>query len=429
MDEIVERVRQETGHRYAAELVYCSRSGPPHVPWLEPDVNDRMSSSSQARRAGAWWSCRSASSPTTWRSSTTSTPRQRRPPRSWGSASPAPPPPGSTPGSSRWSATCCVERAAVERGVAGDPARSPSARQPAVVGRLPGRLLRQPARSAAGAVRSGLSVPRRPRRRLLGPRRPGERGPARRPPWSAERRRDGVEVADTKSSPIDVVTEADRAAEDLIRERLPGARGPETGSSARRARRDTSASGDHLGGRPDRRHRQLPLRHPAVRRLDRRASGRRGRRRRGRGRRQGGGFTAARGGGARPRRPAGPGPRPVAPTGRAAGARPASATSATPGWRRPRPCTSCSAEVRDIRRMGSAALDLCCRGLPDAPTPTSRRGSTTGTSPPAGWSPRRPAARRRGARGGRQATAWWPRRPDGFDELLAVVEDCGFLAS
>ncbi|PYI65164.1 hypothetical protein CVV68_19300 [Arthrobacter livingstonensis] len=23
-------------------LVYCSRLGPPHVPWLEPDVNDRM---------------------------------------------------------------------------------------------------------------------------------------------------------------------------------------------------------------------------------------------------------------------------------------------------------------------------------------------------------------------------------------------------
>jgi ferrochelatase len=42
MDEIVERVRQETGLRYAHELVYCSRSGPPHVPWLEPDVNDRM---------------------------------------------------------------------------------------------------------------------------------------------------------------------------------------------------------------------------------------------------------------------------------------------------------------------------------------------------------------------------------------------------
>jgi ferrochelatase len=39
---IGERVRQETGHRYAAELVYCSRSGAPHVPWLEPDVNDHL---------------------------------------------------------------------------------------------------------------------------------------------------------------------------------------------------------------------------------------------------------------------------------------------------------------------------------------------------------------------------------------------------
>ncbi|MGZ8737598.1 MAG: ferrochelatase [Nocardioides sp.] len=42
MEEIVERVRQETGLRYAHELVYCSRSGPPHAPWLEPDVNDRL---------------------------------------------------------------------------------------------------------------------------------------------------------------------------------------------------------------------------------------------------------------------------------------------------------------------------------------------------------------------------------------------------
>jgi protoporphyrin/coproporphyrin ferrochelatase len=39
---IEERVRQETGHRYAGELVYCSRSGAPHVPWLEPDVNDHL---------------------------------------------------------------------------------------------------------------------------------------------------------------------------------------------------------------------------------------------------------------------------------------------------------------------------------------------------------------------------------------------------
>ncbi|MCZ4500825.1 MAG: ferrochelatase [Marmoricola sp.] len=42
MNEIVERVRQETGHLYPAELVYCSRSGPPSMPWLEPDVNDHL---------------------------------------------------------------------------------------------------------------------------------------------------------------------------------------------------------------------------------------------------------------------------------------------------------------------------------------------------------------------------------------------------
>ncbi len=41
-ETISERVRQETGHRYAGELVYCSRSGAPHIPWLEPDVNDHL---------------------------------------------------------------------------------------------------------------------------------------------------------------------------------------------------------------------------------------------------------------------------------------------------------------------------------------------------------------------------------------------------
>ena len=50
VDEVGERVRQETGHRYATELVFCSRSGPPHVPWLEPDVNDRIEELAAARR-------------------------------------------------------------------------------------------------------------------------------------------------------------------------------------------------------------------------------------------------------------------------------------------------------------------------------------------------------------------------------------------
>jgi len=42
VDEISDRVREETGHRYPSALVYCSRSGPPAVPWLEPDVNDHL---------------------------------------------------------------------------------------------------------------------------------------------------------------------------------------------------------------------------------------------------------------------------------------------------------------------------------------------------------------------------------------------------
>ncbi len=50
MVEVAERVRQETGHRFPAALVYCSRSGPPQVPWLEPDVNDHLA---QLKKQGA----------------------------------------------------------------------------------------------------------------------------------------------------------------------------------------------------------------------------------------------------------------------------------------------------------------------------------------------------------------------------------------
>jgi protoporphyrin/coproporphyrin ferrochelatase len=42
MAEVGERVRQHTGHRFATELVYCSRSGDPRTPWLEPDIGDRI---------------------------------------------------------------------------------------------------------------------------------------------------------------------------------------------------------------------------------------------------------------------------------------------------------------------------------------------------------------------------------------------------
>ncbi|MEZ0580873.1 ferrochelatase [Nocardioides sp. MH1] len=35
-------VAARTGHERAHELVFCSRSGSPRTPWLEPDVNDRL---------------------------------------------------------------------------------------------------------------------------------------------------------------------------------------------------------------------------------------------------------------------------------------------------------------------------------------------------------------------------------------------------
>lgn len=42
MNEIIDQVLERTGHRYPHELVYCSRSGPPQTPWLEPDINDHL---------------------------------------------------------------------------------------------------------------------------------------------------------------------------------------------------------------------------------------------------------------------------------------------------------------------------------------------------------------------------------------------------
>ena len=39
---VVDQVRHELGRDLSPEVVYCSRSGPPSQPWLEPDVNDRL---------------------------------------------------------------------------------------------------------------------------------------------------------------------------------------------------------------------------------------------------------------------------------------------------------------------------------------------------------------------------------------------------
>ena len=39
---VVAGIADRTGVRHEYDLVYCSRSGSPHVPWLEPDVNDHL---------------------------------------------------------------------------------------------------------------------------------------------------------------------------------------------------------------------------------------------------------------------------------------------------------------------------------------------------------------------------------------------------
>lgn len=41
---VVARVAERTGVQYEHDLVYCSRSGPPQMPWLEPDINDHLES-------------------------------------------------------------------------------------------------------------------------------------------------------------------------------------------------------------------------------------------------------------------------------------------------------------------------------------------------------------------------------------------------
>ena len=108
-----------------------------------------------------------------------------------------------------------------------------------------------------------------------------------------------VEVAATKSSPTDVVTEMDRRSEELIRSRILAARpadailGEEGGLIGNTG--DAPAS---LGHRPARRHRQLPVRPARLGGLDR-GRGRMGRRRGGGrgGRRRGGGEVGGAEGG------------------------------------------------------------------------------------------------------------------------------------
>ncbi len=241
----------------------------------------------------------------------------------------------------------------------------------------------------------------------------------------ARRRREGVEVADTKTSPTDVVTEVDHAAEELIRERLLKAR-PGDGFVGEEGSSDSSASGvtwvvdpidgtvNFLYGIP-----QYAI-SIAAREGDQVVAGvvldvv------------KGECFTATRGGGARL-------------DGRRVAVRdvvPLEQRLVITGFSYERPTRVAQAaavhrllgRVRDVRRLGSAALDLCyvASGRADAYVEeglnewdlaagglvVEEAGGTLG---------------QRTGVGGKRCVVAAP--AGGYDEFLAAVEACGFLAS
>ena len=73
---------------------------------------------------------------------------------------------------------------------------------------------------------------------------------------------------DTKSSPTDIVTELDTASERLITDRLLAAR-PDDGLLGEEGASREGQQRGAVGGRPGRRHRQLPLPAAVVGGVDR----------------------------------------------------------------------------------------------------------------------------------------------------------------
>ena len=146
---------QPDGHRYPAELTYCSRSGPPACRGSSP-TSATGSTRWPPRGSTPWSSCRSASWPTTWRSSSTSTWRRAEAAEEAGRRIRAGPPrPASTPGSSPWSAGSCSSGPRSS----GRGGRAAGARHAGrLVGHLPAGLLRQrPSARATCALRLRLT--------------------------------------------------------------------------------------------------------------------------------------------------------------------------------------------------------------------------------------------------------------------------------
>jgi myo-inositol-1(or 4)-monophosphatase len=239
-----------------------------------------------------------------------------------------------------------------------------------------------------------------------------------------ERRRSGVEVTGTKTSPIDIVTEVDRAAEALIYERLRSAR-PGDGFLGEEGSSADSQSGvawvvdpidgtvNYLYGIP-----QYSVSIAASRGEEVLAgvvvnveSGEV--------------FCATRGGGATCDgtplrvRPTVPMPQRLVLTGfnYVAEVRVAQA----------RAVARMLAEVRDIRRLGSAALDLCAVGAGRADGYVEE-GLNPWDMAAGGLVAREAGARLEVVRGvgGTNCVVCAP--AEGYDELLAMVTRCGLVA-
>ena len=227
-----------------SELVFCSRSGPPHVPWLEPDVNDRIEELAAHGVGGVVVvpiGFVSDHMEVIYDLDTEASATAEKLGVEFARAATAgarPPVRGDGPGPARWSgrpssaAPRCSGRPSAAKRPRGTGARSAAARTlaPTAPHCAAGADHDGPPTGAAGAafhdalldlaVEVAVEAAEMVRRR----------------------RREGVEVSATKSSPVDIVTEVDKAAERLIFDRLMTAR-PDDGFLGEEGGASESTSG------------------------------------------------------------------------------------------------------------------------------------------------------------------------------------------
>ena len=226
-------------------------------------------------------------------------------------------------------------------------------------------------------------------------------------------------TVETKSTATDMVSEMDHASEALIRD--AAARRPARRRLPRRGdRRDPRHQRRAVGGRPPRRHHQLPLRPPGLERVDRR-----------RGRRTapssasssipplGDTFTAVAGPGRVPQRRADRlldarrrWPRPVRHRLRL---RPRPPRRARPRCS-PRCCRRCATSGGWARPPSTSA-----RSPAGGSTPTGSGAWGRGTSPPAALIAAEAGAVVDSGDGRRRSASCWPRRPGIFDALRVLL--------